>query len=200
MLYNFIFNFHIGTSPASQSAGFDVLSSSKVSTPWPCRPRGWKSCPECRWGAPAATSGWGYRWKIESLGDSKIKFWGFRARFQLYWNQILQENTRWKALAEIYTMHAFAPFSWNPSGWRNTRKVAPRPQQLETPRLQKKSAKFSAIFNEKFEMRKRCKGVHCVDLGESFPTRIYLQNLASIQPRTSLVKFARSPRTDHYYY
>ena len=32
---------------------------------------------------------------------------------------------------------------------------------------------------------KRCKGVHCVDLGESFPTSIYLQNLASIQPRTS---------------
>ena len=29
---------------------------------------------------------------------------------------------------------------------------------------------------------KRCKGVHCVDLGESFPTHIYLQNLASIQP------------------
>ena len=43
---------------------------------------------------------------------------------------------------------------------------------------------------------KRCKGVHCVDLGESFPTHIFLQNLASIQPRTSLVKFARSPRTD----
>ena len=43
---------------------------------------------------------------------------------------------------------------------------------------------------------KRCKGVHCVDLGESFPTSISLQNLASIQPRTSLVKFARSPRTD----
>ena len=32
---------------------------------------------------------------------------------------------------------------------------------------------------------KRCKGVHFVDLGESFPTHIYLQNLASIQPRTS---------------
>ena len=29
-------------------------------------------------------------------------------------------------------------------------------------------------------------------------TSICLQNLASIQPRTSLVKFARSPRTDHY--
>ena len=31
---------------------------------------------------------------------------------------------------------------------------------------------------------KRCKGVHCVDLDESFQTHIYLQNLASIQPRT----------------
>ena len=38
--------------------------------------------------------------------------------------------------------------------------------------------------------------MHCVDLGESFPTSIFLLNLASIQPRTSLVKFARSPRTD----
>ena len=47
-----------------------------------------------------------------------------------------------------------------------------------------------AIFDEKIEIRERCKGVHCVDLGESFPTRIYLQNLASIQPRTSPVKFA----------
>ena len=25
-------------------------------------------------------------------------------------SQILQENMRWKALAEIYTMHSFAPF------------------------------------------------------------------------------------------
>ena len=45
-----------------------------------------------------------------------------------------------------------------------------------------------AIFDEKIEIRKRCKGVHCVDLGESFPTSIYLQNLASIQPRTSPTK------------
>ena len=71
-------------------------------------------------------------------------------------------------------------------------------------KFSKKTAKNSAIFNENFEIRerdsipKRCKGVHCVDLGERFPTNIYLQNLASIQPppRTSLVKFARSPRTD----
>ena len=38
----------------------------------------------------------------------------------------------------------------------------------------------------------RCKGVHRVDLVESFPTHIFLQNLASILPRTSPVKFARS--------
>ena len=38
----------------------------------------------------------------------------------------------------------------------------------------------------------QCKGVHCVDLGESFQTHIYLQNLASVQPRTSPLKFARS--------
>ena len=38
-----------------------------------------------------------------------------------------------------------------------------------------------------------CKGgVHCVDLGESFQTHIYLQNLASIQPRTSPLKFVGS--------
>ena len=33
-----------------------------------------------------------------------------------------------------------------------------------------------------------CKGVHCVDLDESFQTHIYLQNLASLQPRTSPLK------------
>ena len=37
-----------------------------------------------------------------------------------------------------------------------------------------------------------CKGVHCVDLVESFQTHIQLQHLASIQPRTSCVKFAAS--------
>jgi len=35
-----------------------------------------------------------------------------------------------------------------------------------------------------------CKS-NCVDLGEIFPTSIYLQNLASIQPRTSPSKFGR---------
>ena len=34
------------------------------------------------------------------------------ARSRLYRRRFLQVNTRWKALAEIYTMHSFAPF-WN---------------------------------------------------------------------------------------
>ena len=37
--------------------------------------------------------------------------------------------------------------------------------------------------------------MHFVDLGESFPTHIFSQNLASIQLRTSPAKFAFSPRT-----
>jgi len=49
-----------------------------------------------------------------------------------------------------------------------------------------------AIFDEKVEIRERCKGVHCVDLGESFPTSIYLQKSASIQPRTSPSKFGEN--------
>ena len=40
----------------------------------------------------------------------------------------------------------------------------------------------------------RC--VNLVDIVKSFPMNIYLQNLAAIQPRTSPVKFARSPCTD----
>ena len=52
-------------------------------------------------------------------------------------------------------------------------------------------AKSLAKFWQKNEITELCKGVHCVDLGESFQTHIFLQNLASIQPRTSPPK---SPR------
>ena len=38
--------------------------------------------------------------------------------------------------------------------------------------------------------------MHCVDLGESFPTHIYLQKFASIQLRTSPLKFAASVPSD----
>ena len=53
-----------------------------------------------------------------------------------------------------------------------------------------------ANFLEKIEVAELCKGAHCVDLGESFPTHIFLQTLASTQPRTIPVKLARSPPTD----
>ena len=49
-----------------------------------------------------------------------------------------------------------------------------------------------ANFDKTIEIAELCKGVHCVDLGESFQTHIFLQKLDSIQPRTSPVKFARS--------
>ena len=54
-----------------------------------------------------------------------------------------------------------------------------------------------AIFDEKIEIRERCKGVHCVDLGERFPTSIYLQTSASIQPRTSPSKFGQYYSNDN---
>ena len=46
-------------------------------------------------------------------------------------------------------------------------------------------------FFRKNVILEQCKGVHCVDLGESFQTHIYSQNFALIQPRTSPLKFAR---------
>ena len=71
--------------------------------------------------------------------------------------------------------------------WRKFSKIWPNLGKFA--KFWKKTAKNSAIFNENFEIRERCKGVHCVDLGESFPTSIYLQKSASIQPRTSPSKF-----------
>ena len=58
-------------------------------------------------------------------------------------------------------------------------------------------AKFSQILAnlwQKVEIAELCKGVHCVDIGESFQTHISLQNLASIQPaRSELQSKWRSP-------
>ena len=71
--------------------------------------------------------------------------------------------------------------------WRKFSKIWPNLGKFA--KFWKKTAKNSAIFNENFEIRERCKGVHCVDLGESFPTSIYLQKSASIQPRTSSFNF-----------
>ena len=64
-------------------------------------------------------------------------------------------------------------------------------------RMLQNSAKLLATFWHKLEIAELCRGVHCVDLGESFQTHIYLHNFVSIQPRTSPVKFAVSRDTQH---
>ena len=51
------------------------------------------------------------------------------------------------------------------------------------------SKTIQQFLTKKLRLENGAKGVHCVDLGESFPTSIYLQNLALIQPRTSLFNF-----------
>jgi hypothetical protein len=71
--------------------------------------------------------------------------------------------------------------------WRKFSKIWPKLGKFA--KFWKKTANNSAIFNENFEIRDRCKGVHCVDLGESFPTHTLLQNLASTQTKTSRLKF-----------
>ena len=43
-------------------------------------------------------------------------------------------------------------------------------QHLAT--FRQKIATLSAIFHKTFDIRERCKGVHCVDLDEGFPTSI----------------------------
>ena len=49
-------------------------------------------------------------------------------------------------------------------------------------RILQNLAKFLTIFEQKVEIEELCKGMHCVDLGESCQTHIFLQNLAPIQP------------------
>ena len=91
------------------------------------------------------------------------------------------------------TRHSFLEFVAK-SGQKFIKNLQKKVQNLT--RKMKKSEiqlfnreKMLAIFGWNFEIEERCKGVHCVDLGESFPTSIYLQKSASIQPRTSPSKF-----------
>ena len=57
--------------------------------------------------ATGAARARGARARPEWHGCGKL----YRARSRLYRSHILQVNSRWKALAEIYTMHSFAPLS-----------------------------------------------------------------------------------------
>ena len=107
---------------------------------------------------------------------------------------------RLKALVEIYTMHSFAQLcnlNFLSKFAKHFAKFCiffEKSQLLDKilanfANLCKNQQTFQKCFNENIEIRERCKGVHCVDLGESFPTSIYLQKSASIQPRTSPSKF-----------
>ena len=100
-----------------------------------------------------------------------------------------QENAEKNAFSNTFQKNA--AFRENPE--KICQNVAKMQQNSENfAKFCKKSAKSSAVFKEKSEIRERCKGVHFVDLDETFPTSIYLQNLASIQRRTSPKKFATS--------
>ena len=80
-----------------------------------------QSCPYLRCAAPPRSDGAALdgasavalRWsRLRSEVNSELNFppklRGARSR--LYRRRFLQVNARWKALAEIYTMHSFAPF------------------------------------------------------------------------------------------
>ena len=49
----------------------------------------------------------------------------YRARSRLHRSRFLQVNTRWTALAEIYTMHSFAPL-WNPLAKNGEKRAWPK--------------------------------------------------------------------------
>ena len=68
--------------------------------------RAWPSTPPTR--AAASSRAWA-RSEVNIELNFPPKLRGARSR--LYRRRFLQVNTRWKALAEIYTMHSFAPFS-----------------------------------------------------------------------------------------
>ena len=87
----------------------------------PSIPRGWVLRSSSLWAAKKRFEISKFKFKFLRARTYEL----IRARSRLYRSQILQVNTRWKALAEIYTMHSFAPFSWDPSGWRNIRKWTP---------------------------------------------------------------------------
>ena len=81
-------------SPAPRSRGCRAATG-------PSRPASWAGSGRSRGAAPRSSEG---RLLPESEGSGKLD----RARSRLYRGQILQESMRWKALAEIYTMHSFA--------------------------------------------------------------------------------------------
>ena len=61
-------------------------------------------------GSDCTAASTGTTWGICTRRADKLE----RARSRLYRSEILQENMRWKALAEIYKMLSFAQLDENP--------------------------------------------------------------------------------------
>ena len=167
------------------SSGTRTTTSARTGWRWRPGSRRRPSGRACR-STPSTPTTSGRSWRAGPLANLAIFFANFanfwRARSRLYQNEILQENMRSTAFFKLYKICILLHRC-------NLKIFAKNRFEKSAISVKFKTAKNSAIFNENFEIRERCKGVHCVDLGESFPTNIYLQKSASIQPRTSRSKF-----------
>ena len=115
---------------------------------------------------------------------------------------------RLKALVEIYTMHSFARLQNHVFSKKNELGERCIPKTVQRSALSRSRRELSNVpfLNLLFEQIANSNEYLFANFGFSFFLREGLLDLAcllaSIQPRTSLVKFARSPRTDRpdYYY
>ena len=89
--------------------------------------------------------------------------------------------------------------------WENPPKIGQHLatiQQNSGKMFVKKKQNCLVIFNEQIEIRERCKGVHCVDLGESFPIfffqfpsmSLFLNLLFEQRANSNEYSFAKSDR------
>ena len=101
-------------------------------------------------------------------------------RSRLYRRRLLQVNTRWKALDAIYKIRILLHRSGFKISIKKCWKLKNSLFIFE---------KSLTIFDWNFEVWAVQKYANLVDRVKSFPTSIYLQKSASIQPRTSLSKF-----------
>ena len=140
---------------------------------------------------------------------SALLWWQNVARFRLDRHRSLQENTRLAAFFNIYqTITLKCLEMWQDFCKKyNNNNVCKKQfcKHLQNSANFRKIENFKmilkifvkfgnvlTIFRKTSVLLDLCNGVHCGDLGESFQTYIYLQNLPSIQPRTSPRKVCKS--------
>ena len=109
----------------------------------------------------------------------------YRARSLLYRRQILQENIRWKALDEIYKIYMLL----HRSDLNISENVRQTFSHFSNEFCQKKYEKSLTKHFWNIEVwAVQSHATNLVDLVKSFPTNMFLENLASIQKRTSPMK------------